>query len=79
LKYDCGEKADLYAKHGIPDYWVVDIKGRRVLVHRDPKADTTRPRGASYQRVTIVDDKGSIEPLAKPGASVRVADLLPIR
>ena len=36
LAYDLGEKADLYAAAGVRDYWVVDCRNRRVVVHRDP-------------------------------------------
>jgi Uma2 family endonuclease len=31
---DLGWKADLYAQHGIREYWVIDIAGRCVHVHR---------------------------------------------
>ncbi len=34
--YDLGTKHDLYAEHGIPEYWVVDGKRRCVHVFRDP-------------------------------------------
>jgi Uma2 family endonuclease len=36
LNIDLGRKADLYAKHGIPEYWVVDIEGKRILRHSGP-------------------------------------------
>lgn len=36
LDIDLGRKADLYARHGIPEYWVVDIEGKRVLLHSGP-------------------------------------------
>jgi Uma2 family endonuclease len=39
LHLDCGEKAVLYAESGIPEYWVVDIEGRKLIVHRDPAGD----------------------------------------
>lgn len=29
-------KPPIYASAGIPDYWVVDLDGRRVVVHREP-------------------------------------------
>ncbi|APB32928.1 Uncharacterized protein conserved in cyanobacteria [Gloeomargarita lithophora Alchichica-D10] len=31
LAIDMREKADIYAKLGIPEYWVIDIKGKRVF------------------------------------------------
>jgi len=38
LRYDRGEKADLYAAAGIADYWVVDIPNQAVHVYRDPQS-----------------------------------------
>lgn len=32
---DLGVKADLYARHGVQEYWVVDIARRVILVHRE--------------------------------------------
>jgi Uma2 family endonuclease len=37
LRYDLGEKADLYAEAGVRDYWVVDAVHRRVTVMREPE------------------------------------------
>ncbi|WP_243838830.1 Uma2 family endonuclease [Prosthecobacter fusiformis] len=34
--YDLGSKHDLYARHGVPEYWVVDGKHRCVHVFRNP-------------------------------------------
>jgi Uma2 family endonuclease len=42
LKYDCGEKADLYAEAGIADYWVVNLPDRSIEVRRDPAAGRYR-------------------------------------
>jgi Uma2 family endonuclease len=39
VNYDLGKKARLYARAGIPDYWVVDIPDRLTHVHRVPKQD----------------------------------------
>ncbi len=39
LAYDRDVKVPLYARHGIPEVWVVDLAGRRVLVFRQPSAD----------------------------------------
>jgi Uma2 family endonuclease len=36
LTYDCEVKVALYARHGIPEVWVVDIRGHRLLRYRDP-------------------------------------------
>ncbi len=39
LKFDLGEKAALYSGGGIPEYWVVDIDGKRVTIHTGATPD----------------------------------------
>jgi Uma2 family endonuclease len=36
LAFDLGIKARLYARAGISEYWVVDVTGRRIVVHSRP-------------------------------------------
>jgi len=36
LPYDRDIKVPLYAEHGIPEVWIVDLEGRQLLVHRSP-------------------------------------------
>ena len=63
LRYDREVKRPLYAAHGVPEYWLVDVKGRRLVRHSEPT-----PGGYADERV--VDDLGAVEPLMLP--SVRV-------
>lgn len=39
LHHDLRVKAPLYARNGILEYWVVDLIGGRVVVHRQPGED----------------------------------------
>jgi Uma2 family endonuclease len=48
-------KAARYARAGIPDYWIVDVVGEVVIVHRDPS-------GEEYATVTEHRD-GTVQPL----------------
>jgi len=34
-RYDATLKRDLYARAGVPEYWVLDLSGRRLIVHRN--------------------------------------------
>jgi Uma2 family endonuclease len=34
-QYDATTKRDLYARAGVPEYWVLDINSRRLIVHRN--------------------------------------------
>jgi Uma2 family endonuclease len=40
LDHDLGPKATLYARAGIPEYWVIDVQGQAIHQHRDPQAGT---------------------------------------
>ena len=39
LPRDLTVKPIVYAAAAIPEYWVVDLDGRRLVVHTDPQAD----------------------------------------
>lgn len=69
LRYDSTVKAALYAKHGIVEYWIIDIAGHAVLVHRAPTAEGY----AETRRATAGE---TLEPLALPGLRLAVADML---
>lgn len=70
LSYDRNTKAKLYARNGIQDYWIVDLKKRRVEVYRSPKSD-------KYQEITFFNENDDVSPLAKPEAKIKVSELLP--
>jgi Uma2 family endonuclease len=53
---DRGRKSELYAAAGVPEYWVVDVPGRSVEVHREP-----RPAGG-YGTVTVRKDDDELTP-----------------
>lgn len=66
--YDLGVKAALYARVGIPDYWVVDLPLNCIVVHRQPVA-----RG--YRDVTTLRG-GVLSALHYPQLQVDVAEVL---
>lgn len=70
LAYDLNTKAMLYAASGIADYWVVDVVGRRIHVHRRPASD-------GYREIRIYGETEEVSTLAHPDSAVRVASLLP--
>ena len=79
LRVDRGLKASLYARTGIPDYWILNL-GQRVLeVHRRPEPQRGKRLGYGYETIQTVPETESIAPLAAPDASILVADLLPRR
>ncbi len=76
LSYDRREKASLYAAAGVPDYWVLDVNGRRLEVCRDPRPDPDDPHGWGYADRRWLAPGDSVAPLAAPAASVSVGGLL---
>jgi Uma2 family endonuclease len=68
LTRDLRAKARLYARHGVPDYWVVDAVGRRIFVHRSPASD-------GYGQVTEIPTGGEIAPLAIPDFVFRAEEI----
>ena len=66
---DLGRKAAIYAAAGIPDYWVLDLEHRRLVVHRDPVDD----RYAAVESLTDAD----VVTAARLPLSVAVAELMP--
>jgi Uma2 family endonuclease len=77
LSYDRSRKVSLYAKAGIPDYWILNLQDRQIEVHRRSIADATAEFGFSYGDKMIFKEGDSVRPLAKPKVSIAVADLLP--
>jgi len=69
LARDLGAKAELYARSGVGEYWVVDLVGERVVVHRAAEGATWRERVA-----LAPDDRLAPATLALP--PLAVADLL---
>jgi Uma2 family endonuclease len=66
LGYDMTRKADLYRRAGVREYWVIDLKTRRLHVHR---ADGPWPAAP----IPITD---TVEPNLRPGVKLRIADVL---
>ena len=68
LDFDLKVKAPIYAEHGVREYWVIDVQGRRTLVHR-----LDRDRAYGEPQAVVFD-----APLEVPGGiSLVVADLAP--
>lgn len=77
LKTDRTRKAAIYARAGFEDYWIVNLFSRCVEVHRKPKKDAAG--NFFYKSIVLIDEAGFVSPLAKPGAKIAVADLLPLQ
>jgi Uma2 family endonuclease len=68
-RFDLTRKAALYARAVVPEYWVVDLKGRRLVIHR-------HPRNGIYNSVQFFSESECIS-LEGRTEIIRVAELLP--
>jgi len=68
LAYDRSTKLGLYAEAGIVEYWIVDVVGRTVEVHRDP-------RDGVYADVGRLTGDATVSPRAFPDVSLSLAQI----
>jgi Uma2 family endonuclease len=66
IAYDLGRKLQIYAASAIPEYWVVDIGQKLVIVHREPA-------GSTFSNVHPYGPGSMIAPLAAPGCELDIA------
>ncbi|MEB3356763.1 MAG: DUF29 family protein [Synechococcales bacterium] len=66
---DLQVKRPIYARAGIPEYWVVNLRERSLVVMRSPTD------GDYSSQVTLTS--GTLQPLASPDLSLAVEPLLP--
>lgn len=69
LAYDRDIKLPLYARHGIPEAWLVDLDIQRLHLFSSPSA-------AGYRRSRVLDRPGVLALGALPGIQVDVSGLL---
>jgi Uma2 family endonuclease len=66
---DLRQKPAIYARAGIPEYWVVNLGAGVIAVHRNPTE-------LGYQAITEVAEGGRVEAQALTLPALTVADLL---
>lgn len=69
LDRDRGIKQRIYARAGVPDYWVVDVRGRCIEVYRDAGLE-------GYRSTRRIEHGGSIALVEFGDIVIRVADIL---
>lgn len=70
LERDRSKKARLYAEAGAAEYWIVNISGRTVIVHRNPIE-------GDYRSIQTFDDTVSVAPETAPDQPIYLSEILP--
>jgi Uma2 family endonuclease len=71
LRFDRKRKTSVYARAGIPEYWIVNLQTRQLIVQRSPSA-----KGA-YSESMELGDGDTVTPLHAPTATIAVSELFP--
>jgi Uma2 family endonuclease len=71
LDYDTSVKKKIYAQENIPEYWVVDVKGRKLITYRFPSSN-------DYQQTTEWLSGTTISPLAFPDIKINISDIFSV-
>ena len=61
-------KLVLYARHGIPEVWLVDVNARELTVCREPAEDR-------YRLIRKPTASEAVAPAAVPGVAIALADV----
>lgn len=77
LRLDRGRKAAMYARHGVTDYWILNLVDRQLEVHRTPIADPSHRFKFRYSNIALVRLGGFVIPIAAPSARIEVAQMMP--
>lgn len=68
LRYDRDRKVPLYARHGVPEVWVVDVNGNALHVYGDL-------RDGTYERHVALERPASAPVTHLPGVTLDIAAL----
>ena len=69
LGYERAVKRRLYARHGIPEYWIVNVGAQAVEVCRNPVGD-------AYETILHLSRNDMLEPSLLAGVAISVDALL---
>jgi Uma2 family endonuclease len=69
-------KVGLYARAGLPEYWIANLVEGVLEVHREPRPEPETAYGWVYRSVEILHPPAAVTPLGAPGSLIPVADLL---
>ncbi len=68
LQFDLETKARIYARNNIIEYWIIDLKNKKLIIH-------TLPQGDSYQKI-LECRSGKVIAQAFPDVEIELSQLL---
>ncbi len=68
LDFDRDVKLPLYARHGIPECWLIDVAGSQLSIHREPAE-------GEYRHIRRPTSGETLHLLASDGPALRMAEL----
>jgi Uma2 family endonuclease len=70
LRKDRGLKLALYARFGVPEYWIVNVQNSTVEVYRDPD-----PEAGRYRTAATYGKDATLSPTSVSGVTISLAEL----
>lgn len=67
-EYDRDVKLSLYARHGIPEVWLVDVNARELTVYREPAE-------GQYRLIRKPTATEAVSPVVMPGVVITLAEV----
>lgn len=68
LSFDLKRKSAVYSRAAVPEYWVIDVKKKVLVIHRSP----TR---SGYRSVKRLSDLSAVESTAVPGLALDLRNI----
>jgi Uma2 family endonuclease len=69
-RYDREVKAALYARHGIQEFWLVDVQGKAVEIYQEPGSK-------GYRKLLRPESVETISPVSLPDVHVPLGEIWP--
>lgn len=69
IRYDSNVKVPLYARHGIPEVWIVDLKNNQLRTYRSPSE-------GRYREMASTKGPGTVAVPGLPDVTVDLSELL---
>jgi len=77
LRLDRRVKANVYARAGVSEYWIVNLVAHTLEVYRDPQPAADAANDWAYRSTDTLSPPADVAPLWAPGVRIPLADLLP--